>query len=477
MSEPALQLARIIGDLNADWEPHPTQRQVLNALFLHCFELVFCENGRKWGKTEVMSYFLWRRAMTIPGSGNYYFAPEQKQAKEIVWASKRMQLFGPQQYVDSINNTEMRITLANGAFIKCDGSDNYDAYRGIEPHSAVYDEFRDFRPEFHQAFEPNFSVYEAQLLVCTTPPEQMDLPPYDSMKLGLELGKDLFNFPSWCNPHIKKSWFIRKRAQLYARDEGDVWEREYGAKRVRGGSNAIFPMFDGPSPEKPHTTQVRPHADVMAEIHRDRKKLVWQVICDPGNATVFCVLFRAMNPFTKKVYRLDEIYETRQAETSTSRIMPRIREKREELYPDAETHGVEWDQLYDEAATWFATEALNSFDEHFTPTQKGTRDIDQGISLLKDQMLYGLTVISDRCINYCREFENYLKDPKTGKPRKDCADHAIDCDRYGNDYAGIDLNPSAEPEPPDPDDLPRYRTPEDDLADDALADGEIDFDF
>jgi len=464
LTDPALYFAKIITDLNSRWQPHPAQQKILNALFAHMESVVFSECGRKFGKTEVIAYFLWRRALTVPG-GHYYFAPEQKQAKEIFWAAGRLQSFGPPEYIaGEPNNTEMRIRFTNGSFIKVDGSDNFNSHRGTEPHSCVYDEFRDFRPEFHQVMGPNLGVYTAPLLICSTPPEQMELHHYDGMMKGLVKGTNHFNYPTWVNPHMPKAWLAKEKATLYMRGEGDVWEREYGARRVRGGSNSIFPMFDP-------AVHVRPHAEVMAELVKDRKKLIWQVVCDPGNSTVFAVLFRAVNPYNRKVYRLDEIYERNQGETSTSRIVPRIQAMKEELCPGYEAYGIEWEQTYDEAATWFAVEAGNSFDETFVPTRKADSPIDVGLSLLKDQMLSGLTIISDRCRNLVREYENFIRDPASGKPRKDCDDHAVDCDRYGNSAAGVDLRPENEPEAPDKDDLPRFRTPEQDLeSDDDEAD-------
>lgn len=466
----AIQYAKVIADLNVRWTPHPTQQLVLRALFFHCYNLVFDECGRKWGKTEIMAYFLWRLALLLPG-GYYYFAPEQKQAKEIVWASNRIQQFGPQQYVTGINNTEMRISIEGPfgkSFIKCDGSDNFDSHRGTEPHGLVYDEFRDFRPEFHSVMDPNRLPHKAPLLVCSTPPEEMKLDGYDNMKLGLELGKDLFNYPSWLNPYNDRDWLIKKKAELYAKGEGDKWEREYGAKRVPGGSNAIFPMFR----RSGHGSQVRPHAEIMAEIMRDKRKLIWQVVCDPGTMSVFAVLFRAINPFTRVVYCLDEIYETNQKETSTSKIVPRIQAMKEELCPDWEAHKIEWDQVYDEAESWFCQEAENSFNETFIPTQKAHAPIDEGLSLIKDQLLHNKVVISDRCQSLCDEFEDFLKDPKTSKPKKTCKDHIVDVFRYGNFAAGIDLMPEAEP--PEPNvgekDPPRGKTRDQDEDDESEVD-------
>jgi hypothetical protein len=454
----ALQLARTIGDLNACWQPHPAQQSILNAVFAKNRQSVFVECGRKMGKSETIAYFLWRGVLTM-GGGWYYFAPEQKQAKEIIWASQRIQSFGPQEYLTSVNNSEMRLTFVNGGFIKIDGSDNFNSYRGIQLRGAAYDEFRDFRPEFHKAFGPNLAVFKAPLLICGTPPEPLELDHYDSMKDQHQAGLDYFNYPTWMNPHIDRDWLRREKARLYARGEGDVWEREFCAKRVIGGSNAIFPMFS-------RTRHVRKHADVIGEVLRDRKKLVWQVVADPGTATRFGVLFRAINPYTRKVYRLAEIYEGDALETSTSRIMPRIRAMKEELCPGWEALGIEWEEIYDEAAAWFASEAMASFNEGWTPTSKASKPKDAGLSLMKDQLLYDLTVISDRCTNLIKD-----KDGKIPKVN----DHLLDCDRYGNDFSACDLSPTDEPAPKDPLLERRAYKPEDDLDADAADDFTLDF--
>lgn len=450
----------MIADLNACWTPHAGQQPVIYAAFGLKEPVIVDESGRKKGKSEEIAYFLWRMALTTRPMGHYYFAPEQKQAKEIFWAANRIQTFGPQSYITDINNSEMRIRFRNGAFIKVDGSDNFNAYRGIsEVGSAVYDEYRDFRPEFHRAFGPNLAVHSAPLLVCSTPPEAPEgseaAEHYDSMKMGLVPGRSYFNFPSWVNPYLSRDWLRREKAKLLARGEWDVWAREYEAKRVIGGNNAIFPMFS----RKRH---VRPHAELMAEVMRSQwTRFEWQKGADPGNASVFGGLFRVINPYTKKVYVLDELYEKDQAETSTSRMIPRFREKSAELCPNALAHDVEWSQTYDEAATWFATEAMSSFEDHWTPTQKAQNKKDEGLSLIKDQMLHDLIVFSDRCVNTIREIEGYIRD-KDGKIPKG-NDHCIDLLRYLNAAASCDLTPVPEPKAPDPDTQRRGYTMEEDM--------------
>lgn len=440
------------------WLPHSAQEAILMRVFRDLARVTFVECGRKFGKTEVQCYFLWRLAMLRPG-GYYYFAPEQKQAKEIVWAAGRLQNFGPKGWIKSINQTEMRITFHNGSFIKVDGSDNFNSYRGIEPHGAVYDEFRDFRPEFHKAFGPNLMVYNAPLLICGTPPEEMELPHYDGLQRQCELAGAYFNFPSWCNPHISKDWLRAEKKALYDRGDGDVWEREYGARRVFGGANAIFPMFHPEIPGK----HVWRHEDVMAAIWRDRKKLLWQVIADPGTTSCFAVLFRAVNPYTKVVYRLDEIYEREQARTSTGIIVPEIMRKKEDLFPGAGAYGVEWDHFYDEAGAWFANESAANYDIAWHPTRKGMKNKSEGLGLQKDQMLYGKTVFSDRCHWLRWETIGYRRKENGDVPKKN--DHLLDCDRYGNDFCGVDLTFEREPSKIEPESQRRFKTIEQDIHD------------
>lgn len=281
-----------------------------------------------------------------------------------------------------------------------------------------------------------------------------------------------FNFPSWANPHIDKQWLRDERDDLIEKGEWDVWEREYGARRVPGGSNAIFPRFQPPDKQKGilHTAHVRPHAELMAEISRDKRRLHWQAIADPGTTSVFAVLFRAINPYTRRVYRLAEIYEKDMKQTSTSLILPRIRELREELCPGWEVLGIDWQLIYDEAAAWFAAEIMASFEDEpaWAPTKKGTKDKNVGLSLQRDQMIREveerpgafLTVVSDQCVNFIKETVGYIRD-KDGKiPKKN--DHLLDCDRYGNDYAVCDLAPVKEPEPVAKEDERRGYTPEQD---------------
>jgi len=410
------RIASGIDALHKIWTPHPGQVEIGRPLIRGDSKEVFAQCGRNFGKTELVSYLLWRFAWTYAGSENYYFAPYMKQAREILWASRRVQTFGPEAWVKEINNTEMRVTFQNGSFIKLDGSDNVDAYRGVKPKGlSVFDEFKDFREEFYDAYDPNRAAFNSPLMIIGTPPELEGQYTKLAKDYATDTTKRFFQMPTHSNPHINPGWLERKRNELYALGEGDKWEREYLARFVPGGANAIFPMLS--------RQIMKRHDELLAELWRDRKKLEWILWADPAGASCFAVIFCAVNPYSKKVYCLDEIYELHQTEMTVGRIWPRIKAIRDELWDDGE-----WRQGYDEASTWFANEVLDSFNEGLEPTQKMRSDKLTGLSLLKDAILQGKLVMSERCQKLYWEMERYRKDASGKIPKKD--DHLIDCLRY-----------------------------------------------
>lgn len=416
MSEEKLSLyTQVIKDLHEKWEPHEGQIQIGRSLFNEDVRQIFVQCGRKFGKTEVCIYMLWRWALLNPGSSCYYISPYLKQSKEIVWANKRIQTFGPQKYIDSINNTELRLNFKNGSFIKCDGSDNYEAFRGITPHFVLYDEFKDFRPEFHVAMEPNLIVMNAPIVMIGTPPDKEGQYTQIASEFSNHSTKRFFQMPTWVNPHIPKSWLMDQKKLYESRGEQAIWAREYEGRFVPGGANAIFPMLS--------RKYVKLHEEVLKEIEYDRKKLKWYVIADPGTTTCFAVLFACINPYNKKIYLLDEIYETNQKYTSVTAIGAKVKEKKEGL-----NVRYEWLQYADEAAAWFRKEMFDRFEESYGPTQKSLKKKDEGLSLIKDTFIKDKIVISSNCKKLYWEMENYVSDQDGNIPKVN--DHLIDCFRY-----------------------------------------------
>jgi len=417
----------MINGLHRTWDPHDGQVQIGKALFNNGKD-VFAQCGRNWGKTEFISYALWRWAYSYPGSENYYFAPYMKQAREILWASCRLQQFGPKEWIKGKpNDTEMRVTLTNGSFIKLDGSDNVEAYRGVKPRGlSVLDEFKDFRPEFYDAYDPNRAAHNSPLIIIGTPPDRECQFIKLSEVFKQDKDKVFYQGPTHVNPHISREWLEKKRIELIAKGEEDVWQREYLAEYTPGGASKIFPQFS--------VQCVYPHEQIMKRVRDDSKKLEFMCIADPGAATTFGVLFIAFNPYTKVWYLLDELYETEQSKMSTKQIGERIRKIREELITDTR---VEWRNIFDEASQWFRNEMLDNFDEQWEPTHKSIRLKETSISIVRDVLTQDKIQVSKRCVEFFGEMDNYFKD-RNGKIPK-IRDHLIDCYRYSLDAVHYEL--------------------------------------
>lgn len=402
------------------WTPHPGQIDLGKPLFNHGID-IFGQCGRNFGKTDFVCYALWRWAFLNPGSENYYFSPYMKQSNEILWETRRIQDFGHKSWTIDTNDTDLRIKLANGSFIKLDGSDNVEAYRGIKPKGlTVFDEFKDFRPEFYDAYDPNRAAHKSPLIIIGTPPDRECQYLEIAKEYKANSDRHFYHGPTSANPHIDKKWLEDKRLELIRKGEEDVWQREYEAIYVPGGVSKIFPMLT--------RDLVKPYKQLMFDIRHDLKKLEWFCLADPAAATCFAVLFGCINPYTKTIYLLDEIYEQKQSEMTVEKMGNRIYATLNQTNSRAE-----WWKGYDEAETWFANEMASRFGDGWIQTRKSLRKKTEHISLIKDIILNNRLVISDKCQKLFWEMDNYYKDKNDKIPKKN--DHLIDCFRYLLDAA------------------------------------------
>lgn len=421
---------RLHDDQIEQLKPLYDESNAINSIFLSC--------GRKWGKTELVGYILWRHALLNPGSACYYVGPEAVHARKILWDNRRIQKFlGPDtdKYLDKskgrsgYKDQEMKILLKNGSFIQIVGSDNYAVANGLTPHIAVYDEFKAFNHRWHTEFAPNRAAKAAPLIIIGTKPRagNKNMDQYDEI---LEYAQShpeewyVAERTTFDNPinHLpaQKQIIDQEIAQLMARGEEDVVQLEYYSKRISGGKRAIFPMLD-------RDKHVHPHSELIKEIRNDLKRMEWYLVADPGTVTCFGALLVALNPYTKKIYVLDELYVTDQRETSTRRMYPRMEAKALNLYPGSKIDE-DWTKVADEAAAWFMNECLDQYNQYFIPTDKNNNKKEEGLSLIKDILIYDLVKISSNCVNLFMEMDKYALDDRGNIPKR--YDHLIDCLRY-----------------------------------------------
>jgi len=421
---------------STEYYPEEGQVTIGKACLSGNYSLVFIELGRQTGKTELVNAISWYKGLLTPRASIYYFCPVQKQAKEIVWAKNRIQTmnaataldldkldtfqnYGKKYIKGKPNNQEMRLSWINGSFIKVDGSNNYDEYRGITPDLIIFDEYREFRPGAYDAFKASTTTKKATIIVISTPAHAKgfytDLRDYARNPDNTDAM--YFQAPTWMNPHQDLDELMNIRNSYIQKGEMDVWLREYCAEFIVGGSRAIFPMLKGDE-------QV-PHSKAMLDASR---ALDYYCICDPGSASkgsAFAVLFAAINPHTKRVVLMDELYLTAEGEKTVGVIEPMIREKLAELAPHLAKH--DWQFYYDEAAAWFKNEMVER-GYAFNPTNKKAKSKDDGLSTIKDALIAKKITWSSRCENLMWEMTNYVKNEQGQVPKKD--DHLIDAFRY-----------------------------------------------
>ena len=345
------------------------------------------------------------------------------------------------KYGVTINNSDFRVIFRNGSFIKCDGADNYEKGRGYSATGlVVYDEFKDHNPKFHDGFEPNLAITDAPLIFIGTPPDESE-PEFNRWcSIADEVANSpvgyFINRPSMTNPHVNKEYFIRKESELRKKGELWKWQKEYLAQRVRAAGNSIFPMLE----KKKH---VKDYNQLLNTIRLSHKHWDWFAAFDPGSAKCFAVVIGAVNRYSKQVFIMDEIYATKLEEARVSHVVPAFMEKAKELHPILD----DWYCVYDYAATWFMNEVQDHYGEDISvhPCQKDLKNKENKLSLIKDMLLRGFFVMSDRCPKLYWEMNKYATDENGKIPKED--DHAIDALRYFLNAANYHQVPADAPLP------------------------------
>lgn len=441
MSESLIELAYILEDLNSRWSPNTWQIPPVRALFYENKKDIGAECGRSSGKTELIAYCFWRYAHEVPGSENYIFEPLQNQAREILWAPRRIQGFGNEDWIQSINNTEMRITFKNGSFIKLDGSDNVDKLRGIKPKGLIaYDELKDHKKEFIDAMEPNRARYNAPALYTGTPPENHNHF-VDIMEMIKGDPQSFYcHATSYDNIYNDRSFLDKKRAQLLAAGLSDVWDREYMAKYILGGHRSIFPMV-----------AKMPMVPLESVWPKDSNKWDLYIGFDPASSSVFAVEFFLFNPYQKKVITCGEIYENKPEEMTVGRIKYRV----DEIIDRLRSKGIgSVRMVYDNAARWFANE-INDIKEcnwWLEPCDKSS-GLQGEISCWRGVASLGHITFTDANPKLKWEMDNYIKDAKGRLPDKD--DHGWQAGAYALKAMGFDFTETLEPTKKPIEDMPR----------------------
>ena len=449
MSEQGIiDLAEIHEDLHERFTPHDGQIPIGQAIFYYLFKFLFICCGRSFGKSRIAAYILVRIARENPNTTNYCFGPFIGQMKEIYWEPGLIHNLIPPDEIDSINNSEMRITLKNGSFIRICGAENFEAFRGVKlnPKSiCVIEEAKDIRKQFLDAFLPNLSVNDPILMMIGTPPYQHNHF-IDYMNVAK---KDpdwfYFNAPTETNPHVSRKYLENQKKILLEMGMEDVWLSEYMAQFTLGGHRAVFPMV----PKMP----IHKLEEVWP---KDSNKWVLYILCDPASTSVFAVEFFLFNPTTQMVIPVGEIYESVPAQMTAVNINASIDSKIKDITGIGKVKEVNY--VHDSAAAWFANE-MSGVDSSkwFEPADKSS-GLQGEISNWRGVLAHGHFIWTDAVPKLRWEMENCILNEKGKLPDKD--DHAWQAGAYGLKSMGFDFNTVLEPNKPEK----RFTTPEEEIG-------------
>ena len=116
-----------------DWKIDATRKAILQD---HTRYKVIC-SGRRWGKSYFSILFLLSKAFA-PNERRWIVFPTYRQAKMVSWSILK-EIFTKKEV--SINETELSITMENGAKIELKGADKPDSLRGVSTTMVVLDEY------------------------------------------------------------------------------------------------------------------------------------------------------------------------------------------------------------------------------------------------------------------------------------------------------------------------------------------------
>jgi len=124
--------------------------------------------GRRFGKSYLSCIELLRGAIDKPGETFFYCAPTYRMAKDIAW--KALKKLVPKVWIESKNETDLRLDLINGSSIELKGTENAMALRGRSLSGVVLDEAAFMGSEvWFEVIRPALADKQGWALFISTP--------------------------------------------------------------------------------------------------------------------------------------------------------------------------------------------------------------------------------------------------------------------------------------------------------------------
>ena len=128
------------------------------------FPILVC--GRRWGKSYFSLMWLLKKPLAA-NERRWIVFPTYRQAKMVSWSLLKDIFSGKQA---TINETELSITLDNGAKIELKGADKPDSLRGVSTTMVVMDEYAFMKENvWGEIIQPTLAESQGRALFVGTP--------------------------------------------------------------------------------------------------------------------------------------------------------------------------------------------------------------------------------------------------------------------------------------------------------------------
>jgi phage terminase large subunit len=237
---------------------------------------------RRYGKDLTMVHQTCKAMFERPGM-YFHMLPNHRQARKVIWdgfdntGHKILDTAFPKVLRENTNQTEMKITLRNGAIWQLVGSDFYDSIVGANPFGLTMSEAALSDPRAWSIFRPILAGNGGWAAFIATPRGYNWF--YDIMELARSNPKWFYSHLGVAQTkHIPESVLEDERKEM----PDELYRQEYECDFSAANVGAIFGRYIERAEKEGRITTLDPHVDGVGEVwvtsdigYRDKAAWVW----------------------------------------------------------------------------------------------------------------------------------------------------------------------------------------------------------
>ena len=260
-----------------DWTIDATRKEILNDKTR--YKILSC--GRRWGKSFFSILYLLSKPFK-PNERRWIIFPTYRQAKMVSWSILKDVFAGKQV---SINETELSITLDNGAKIELKGADKPDSLRGVSTTMVVMDEYAFMKENvWGEIIQPTLAETQGTALFVGTPSGLNHF--YDLYVKGQSTNSD---YKSWQFTTLEGGFISEEEIENAKKNlDKRTFDQEYLASFLTAANRCAY-NFSG---------------DIHCKVMEKSSRMFWGV--DFGVASYMTAILMCENT-AGEVYVFDEI--------------------------------------------------------------------------------------------------------------------------------------------------------------------------